>query len=1100
MSEAERISSLSPAKRDLLLRKLQERRGTASLPGPAAPVLVPDPEGLCEPFPLSPIQQAYWAGRSGLFDLGTLGANGYFELHFLRFPPPLLERLETAFRRLIERHPMLRMVVLPDGMQRILESVPPFVFATVDLRQQGAETVAARLLASRQELRARKAPIDRWPLFDFVTFLLDRDEMRLQIRFELLLLDGVARLFLFRELFELFRDPDRELPPLECNYRVFIRTWMDFRGSERFRRARAFWLDRLDRLPPAPELPLACNVGPEIPSLFANLPVQALEPEAWARLKNHASRLGLTPTAVVLTAFTEVLAAWSRKPAFTLPVLGTFNPPIHPQIDRVVGNFNSLTLIPVADQEGDFGARAQRLHRRVAASLDHAYFSGFEVLRESNRRRGGTSKTAIPVLFDSLVELRHRRYTYLEAGDLGHGVQARYVDHAGMYVPQFLLMAMVAEMDGGLHTRWQFVEPVFPAGLIEQMADAYRRRLQDLAGDEESWRASWSETMRRLPPAQQLARRAVAGGEIAQAAADETLLTAFRLRAAERPHATAVAVDDRRLTYGELAARADGLAARLRESGVGAGSAVGIVLDRGAKQVIASLAALQAGGACLVFEPPPAGGSLPLLLRRCAAIVSDDGLETLPWPAGVPRLSVAADSDPAVDAAGVEPGPLAEDLACLIPDPAATASSCFAFDHRAALASVREIASRLGLRPGDGVFNGSPLSSAPGLLGTFGALGEGATLLLPGARQLAPGGLADLAGKHRPTAWISPPAVLEGLVADLDGRPGDGLRRLRCALLVGDPVPVRLPARLKRLAADSRVEVLSMAAGTLGAVCQTVEEAGEGWLGLGGGRPLARQSVHVLNPLLAPCPDWVIGEIHLGGAGLARGVWGETDESGSPFGVDPRTGERLLRTGLLGRHLPDGRSDWIGGEDAVAEVLGYRFLLREVEAALERHPAVRGALLRSRPHPQNRLRPWAYVIAGQSPPAKAELVEILGSSLPYYMIPSGFTFLEDWPLAPDGSVNRDVLPEPRDEPPPVPANDAVERWLARAFGDLLGRGPVEADQDFFALGGDSLSLTRLASRVRERFGGELPLWEMFCEPTVRHLSEVIRRATAAPSS
>jgi len=1113
--QAQRINELSPAKRDLLLRRLRERRGEGGAVEPDLPRLAPDAERRYAPFPLFGIQEAYWPGRSGLFDLGTVGANGYFELHFEGFSPArLLADLTAGFRRLIVRHPMLRMVMLPGGEQRILERVPEFEIEVADLRGLDEAAVSARLRASREELRRVQAPVNRWPLFEVRAFLLDRDVARLQTRFELLVLDGVMRFLLFGELFDLVRQPDLELPPVDCAYRDFVQAWKEFRPTASFRRSREFWLRLHERMLPAPELPLAADVGPATPSPFVDHEEWLLPPEAWSRLKTRLAELRLTPTDLVTTTFCEVLAAWTRTPGFTLAVSGVYKPPLHPHIERLIANFNSLTLLPVEGMEGDIAARARRLHDLISACLDHAGFSGFELVRELGRRRGGSSRTPVPVLFDSLLELQHRRYGYLFGGELGLDARVRYAEEGGLYAPQLLLFVMVSEMGGALHHRWRFVDGVFPPGLIQQMAEAHRRRLQSLAADPEAWTARWPEVLRFLTPS---TAEPPPEPALSWSLAAATLTALFARQVAARPDAAALVAPGLSLTYRELAARAARLAAALRRAGVGRGGVVAIALAEGWEEVVAILAVLQAGAACLAADPRSGDDRIMPLLARCDAILTppgegggEDGESA--WPPAVRRLRLTPagllENPLAAQSEDEAPAPVAasdpDDAAYVLPAPAAEGAGAAAvFDHRAAVHALLAAHQRSGIGPEDRLLCVAPLCSEQGLGDVVGALLTGAALVLapPAARRDA-AALYDAVELGRPSVWSLTPALCERLVTCAEGRPDATLPAPRRVLLRGDTVPARLPARLAGIAPQAQSWLLSGAFGAaLWSLCQPLAKMGPD--GAAGGQPLAGQTVRVLGAELEPRPPWVVGEVFLGGPTLARAWWQDETASAARLLLHPRTGERLLRTGLLARWLPGGRLEWLGAPDAEQQILGYCVWLRRIEARLEQHPAVRGALVLPWRGAAGRLRPWAYVIpcSGRlaSRAADDELARFLAESLPYYMLPAGFTMLEDWPLTPEGAVDRQALPAPpaarrqAGEPPPP---DPLARELAQLVGDVLARDAVQVSDDFFALGGDSLLLTRLMHRVGERFGPGPPLWEFFYEPTPRHLARLVRRGAA----
>ncbi len=487
--EAPTVASLAR----VIVQALAEQAERGELPPQAAlPALVPDPRRRHLPFPLTDVQQVYWTGRSDFFDLSTGGANVLMEHEFSDVPDGFVERFELALRRLIDRHEMLRAIILPDGEQQILAYVPPYRLEAVDLCEHEPAAAEAVLEAVRERMRLHKAPLDRWPLFEFRAYRLGERRVRMLARIELLLIDGTSRATLNRELVRLLADPTAELPPLECSYRDYVLAWLDFQNSPAYQRARDYWLKLLPALPPAPELPLAQEIRPSTPSQFVDRDIIALDGAAWAQVKTLASRVGLTPSSVVVAAFAEVLAAWSAGPRFTIGLIGSDRPPFHPQIGQIVAHFNTFVLLTVEDGPGSFVERARRLQEQRVTHLDHRSFSGCQAVQELNRRRNRGPHAPMPVCFNSVLDhhLPYHMHGLEEAEAARATMPYQFAELAvRVYTPQVVLAPTVRQLgDGSLICQWQAVEVVFPDGLMQQMLDAYVLLLRRLATEEVAWR------------------------------------------------------------------------------------------------------------------------------------------------------------------------------------------------------------------------------------------------------------------------------------------------------------------------------------------------------------------------------------------------------------------------------------------------------------------------------------------------------------------------------------------------------------------------------------------------------------------------------------
>ena len=223
---------------------------------PELPAIVSFPEHQHSPFPLTDVQEAYWIGRTDAFELGNVSTHLYWEVQSVDLD---LDRLNTAWRRLIDRHDMLRAIVLPDGRQQILEEVPPYEIEVLDLDGQESQKVESALESVRERMSHQVLPSDQWPLFEIRASRLDEQCLRLHFSFDVLILDAWSLFLLFREWSELYRDPKVSLPPLELTFRDYVLAEKELRDSELYQRSKDYWWSRLPALPPAPDLPLVVN-------------------------------------------------------------------------------------------------------------------------------------------------------------------------------------------------------------------------------------------------------------------------------------------------------------------------------------------------------------------------------------------------------------------------------------------------------------------------------------------------------------------------------------------------------------------------------------------------------------------------------------------------------------------------------------------------------------------------------------------------------------------------------------------------------------------------------------------------------------------------
>ncbi|MEV4202904.1 amino acid adenylation domain-containing protein [Micromonospora globbae] len=889
----------------------------------AVPTAVPHPDQRYEPFPLTDVQSAYLLGRGDSYAYGGVGCHGYGEL---TFPELDVDRLESAWHEVVARHDMLRAVVNRDGSQQVRPEVPPYRIAVRDVDAAGfADAVAA----TRAELDHHRYDPQQWPLFALrVTRGPDRCVLHFSIDF--LICDFVSINILLDELGRRYAgDPPTDA--LELTFRDHLLATEPLRSGPRYEADRDWWLARLDDLPPAPELPLRGDAT-AAPPRFRRLDLR-LDAAEWAGLKQRAGRHGVSPSGAVLAAYAEVIAAWSAHPRFTIDVTLLNRTPTHPQVDRIVGDFTSVSLLAVEqDPDAPVQERAKRIQAQLWTDLDHRRFSGVDVVRELARRRGGDA-ALMPVVFTSAIGLGGD--TGVEGfGELGYGISQ---------TPQVWIDCQNIERSGGLATNWDVREGVFPDGVVEQMFAAYAALLRRLALTDDAW-----EELSPVALPEASARRRAEVNATAAPLPDGLLHEGVFAQALRTPDRVALVAPDATLTYRQLTGRAAAVAARLADAGCRPGDLVAVVADKGWRQVVGVFGALLAGAAYVPVDTnqPPARRDLILSGAGIRHVLTEAARADGDWPTGVRPIAVDDCDGPAPTALPQRAvGP--DDLAYVIHTSGSTGTpKGVMITHRAALNTVADINARFDVGPDDRVLGLASLGFDLSVYDLFGPPARGAALVLPAPeRRGDPTHWAELVADHEVTLWNSVPAQLQMLADYLAAAPMVRIPSLRLALLSGDWIPVTLPDQIRDLVPG--LAVVSLGGATEAAIWSIIHPVGAvdpSWRSIPYGVPLANQSWHVLDAGLRPRPDWVTGELYIGGAGLARGYLGDETRTAERFITHPETGERLYRTGDLGRYRPDGVIEFLGREDFQVKIRGHRIELAEIESALLAHPAVGGAI------------------------------------------------------------------------------------------------------------------------------------------------------------
>ncbi|WP_203226074.1 non-ribosomal peptide synthetase [Novosphingobium pentaromativorans] len=1039
----------------------------------------PDPDGLLQPFALTPVQQAYWLGRQQLVALGEVACHAYVELRATRFDPA---RFASGWRQAIDRHPVLREVIDTDGVQRVLDGEIRFAIEPIDVSHLSPSQAETEVADIRRKMSHQLLSPDRAPLFDVrVTRVADED-WRIHMSFDALILDGESINLLLAEVFAVHAGQAlTPAPALTFRDHVIAQA----RNHTARMRAEAYWRSRIETLPPAPALPLAVSPSQLRDHRFGRR-AACLSPTVWSRMKRYAADAGLTPTNLLLTAYAEVVATWASEDDFTLNLTVGNRPD---GFEGVLGVFTTLLPLEIRGaRRGSFRERASAQGRQMATDLDHMAFGGVEVQRLKAQAAGDPEAGLLPVVFTSVIGETDVT--------LPEGVT---VAHAITQTPQTWLDCKVFEegfAEGvGLGIDWDAPEALFPPGLLDDMFAAYVQRLECLAEPE-----AWEATDAVLTPPAQLALFAATNATQAEASRD--LLHAGMLRAAAR-HAAAPALitPDGTVTHGSLLMRATALAHQLLAVLRSDDALVAIVMEKGPEQVVAALAVLLAGRA---FLPISAGQPD----RRIAGIMDQAGVRVAitqtriergrDWQTAV-TLFDAPETDPAVPPPPIATETLSpEALAYVIYTSGSTGvPKGVAIAHRAAVNTLADLGRRFRITERDRVLWVSSFEFDLSIFDIFGVLGAGGAIVIPpveGAQD--PAVWADLIRVHDVTVWNSVPMVAELMLAATPA-PQVHLASLRLVLLSGDWIPLALPPRLRTALAED-CQLISLGGATEAAIwsiLHPIVQIQPDWISIPYGRPLANQHFHVLKPDLSPCPVYTPGRLFIAGAGLAEGYWRNREETASRFVRHPATGERLYDTGDLGRYRPDGEIEFLGRQDNQVKLRGFRIELGEIEAQMLRHPAVEAAAVLLVADGSRR-QLVGYYVAGAC--AEADLRAWLEDRLPDYMTPTALVRLDALPLTRNGKLDRKALMAWRpialagDAAPQTPA----ETWFCDQVANLLGLERVGPQDNFFHLGGDSIIAIRLVNAARNA-GFSLAARDVFLHPVIRQIAE---RSTPADAS
>jgi mycobactin phenyloxazoline synthetase len=1004
------------------------------------------------PFPLAPIQHALWVGRNTEQELGGVAAHLYVEFDGEGVDP---DRLRGAAAALAARHPMLCVEILPDGTQRTGNR--NLDVKIMDLRDVDPSAAEAQLLVIREE---KSHQLLEGEVLELALTLLPDGRTRLHVDLDMQAADAVSYRNFMADLAVLYQG--EQLPELGYTYRQY-RAAFTAANPAPTEEDRAWWAARIPELPEPPAPPLVP------PSEQANPRRNTrrhhfFDAAAKDALFAAAQRRGITPAMAVAASYAGVLRRWSTNSRFllNLPMFG--REPFHADVEKLVGDFTSSLMLDIDLTDADTAAaRAQVVQDTLHTTARHSSYSGLSVLRDLTRHRG--TQVLAPFVFTSALGLGD-----LFAGDITEQFGA-LVWHISQG-PQVLLDAQITPFDGGLLLNWDVREEAFRPGVIDAMFAYHLAELNRLAADDDAWDLTDPPA---VPADQQQIRDAL--NTVTATPSGDALHDGFFRSAAAHPEAPAVISSLGDFTYAQLREQVLAVTATLRRRGVAPGDVIAVMGPKTAEQIPALLGIHAAGAVYLpigVDQPADRANRILETAGVHSVLVCGKHIEPLPIPASTVAdaiqegLTRVAQTEPA----RIDPSQLAY---VLFTSGSTGEPKGVEVTHDASMNTVEFINRHFEIGPADRCLALSTLEGDLSVLDIFGMLRAGASIVVVDEEDRRnPDAWARLIDEHRVTVLHFMPGWLEMLTEVGHGK----LESVRVVPTGGDWVRPELIRALRAEAPGVRAAGLGGATET--ATHNTFCEPGElpaNCRSIPLGAPLPNNACRVVAADGTDCPDWVPGEFWVSGRGIAQGYRGRQDLTAERF--VSHGGRTWYRTGDLVRYLPGGALEFVGRVDHRVKVSGYRIELGEVEGSFNRIEGVDGAVaaVLAVPGDRNGQQQLAAIVRVTDP---ALTVEELGAAMsgfvPSYMVPNQIVLVDNIPFTVGGKIDRkavaalleraatDQVVEHKLSTAP---STTLERALARIVSDVLGRSAVGVDDDFFALGGDSVLATQTVARVRE---------------------------------
>ncbi|HKQ36784.1 MAG TPA: amino acid adenylation domain-containing protein, partial [Verrucomicrobiae bacterium] len=986
----------------------------------------------------------------------------------IRLKGPLrVDALQQALDDIVRRHEVLRTTypTVEDAPIQQINPPQPVALRVIDL-QSSPQAEREGILHKELVAEAQKTFDLREDLMLRALLVqLDPQENVLLLTIHHIAADAWSLGVILSELATLYncfsKGQPSPLPELESQYRHFALQRQA--ETNRWDAHLAYWKDQLAQAPSLFEWPTD-NPRPALQSHRGGSHRFLIPPEIAERLRALAQAEGCTTFMTLLAAFQTLAFRYTgREDIITGSAIANRS---RPEFEGLVGFFvNTLPLRTRLEPRMSFRQLLKCVRQVTIEAYEHQDVPFERLVEELQPERDTSYQPLIQTMF---IQLN------VPMPDTPGAGLAWLPFELDFGQSRFDLTMEMNETSKGLEGRMEYAADLFEAPTIARMAAQYQTLLESILDNPNGELAE----LNVLPEAER--QTLVDWNNTALEVPNRCLHSLFEEQVQEKPDAVALIYGTQRLTYAELNARADSIAARLQQLGAGPEKLVGICLDRNVDLVSGILGILKSGAAYVPLDPTYPKDRIDFMLSDSKAAL------VLTQRSFANRFSQNTISIEEITSPG-EPAPAANpnNLAYIIYTSGSTGRpKGVAIEHCSAANLVAWAKTVYAPEELDGVLASTSVCFDLSVFELFVPLCLGGRVILAENALALPG----LPAATEVRLLNTVPSAMTQLL-ELKGVPPS----VQVINLAGEPLTRQLADRIySEIKAQKLYDLYGPTEDTVYATYALRKLAGPATIG----RPVANNKLYILSPQGQLVPIGVPGELFIGGDALARGYLDRPDLTAERFVPDPfsdKAGARMYRTGDLVRYLPDGNIEFLGRIDHQVKIRGFRIELGEIEELLREHPTVREAVVVARDDRGGDKRLAAYVIARNGhPPRPNDLTDWLNQKLPDYMVPRFYTVLDRFPLNANGKIDRRALPEPEltreaDIPFLEPGTE-IEKLLARIWCEVLELETVGVNDNFFKLGGHSLKITQVISRVREALDVELPMRAMFEAPTIATLA------------
>ncbi len=1044
-----------------------------------------------EIYPLSPMQEGM------LFESLSAPSTGvYFEQITCTFTGSFnVEAFEQAWQQVVARHSIFRTAFVWESLSQPVQIVyrqVPVSVDTLDWRELSKLEQSAQLETFLDSERQQGLQLSPAPLMRLYLLHIDENTYQFVWSVHHLLLDGWSFPLVFQDLFEFYQAINDGSPlalPPTLSYRNYI-AWLQQQDQDK---AREFWRQKLQGFSAPTPLTVDKPLSNRSDNSSYSEQVLHLTPSTTEKAVSFVRQHQLTMNNLVQATWGLLLSRYSEETDVVFGATVSGRPPALVGVESMVGLFiNTLPVRMQISDNSELLSLLKDLQAQQVESEQFSFFSLVEIQGVSDVPRGTS-------LFESIVVFENYP---VDTAVIEDNSSFSISNFRGIERTNYPL-TVIAIPGEQLSLKVSYDTSRFEHETISRMLEHYVTLLSAIVDNPQ-------QRIDQLPLLTQSEQQQLLvewNDTKVDYACDKCIHHLFEEQVERTPDAVAVVFDNQQLTYGELNCRSNQLAHYLRSLGVRASVLVGISVERSLEMVVGLLGILKAGGAYVPLDPgyPTERLRFMLLDAQISVLLTQQSLEY--------RLKEQTAQLVCLDTEGQEIWQSSQDN--LITEVQATNLAYVIYTSGSTgqpkgVEVIHRGVNRLlfgvnyvELNATQRFLQMAPISFDASTFEIWGALLHGGlcvilTESIPTAKILG-----EEIDKHGITVlWLT--AALFNSIIDENAVALSGIRQL---LIGGEALSVaHVQKALSRLPLTQIINGYGPTESTTFTCCHPILRQLERTIeSIPIGRPIANTQVYILDSELQPVPVGVPGELHIGGAGLARGYLNARELTCEKFILNPFNNSKitcpeskLYKTGDKARYLPSGNIEYLGRIDNQVKIRGFRIELGEIEAVLNQHSDVQSAVVIAREDAPGNKRLVAYIVPHpQITPVVSVLRTFLAEKLPDYMVPSVFVFLEALPLTSNGKVDRRALPtsdiHSSFQDKYVAPRTPTEEMLALIWAQVLKVEPIGIHDNFFSLGGHSLLATQLVSRIRNIFKLELPLRSLFTTATVTELARSIQQ-------